>query len=245
MMGKVSSRLDALPIQAAGLSPRLDEVKRRLSLIEEQQEKLIGERLALIERLVAVAEFGKETAELDELDAPVQRIGEQIRELAAEGDSVSAEVDEIRREQQRIAEEFRVADVAVNRRTRRIAQVGLAVTIATIVVLVLSPGSSAKTAPAVHLDYYSAVAGITPVLLVAGLVELAILGGMGQGAWAVFSLAVPAVSTTAAALDVLATHRSTPTTLDLTLQGLLTTIILLVLYFVAHASGLTLPNRPP
>jgi len=241
MMGKVGLRLTAVPIRAEALFPRLDEVERRLRLIEAQQEKLLGERLALIERLVAVAEFGKEATESEEYDQ-MRSTEEQVRELATERDSVSAEVDEIGREQERIRDEFRAAAAAMNRRTRRIYQVGLAVSVASIVFLVLFPGSSVKTARAVHLDYYSAVAGITPVLVIAGLVELAILDGIGAGAWAVFSFAVPAVSTAAAALDVLATHRSTPATLALTLSGLLITMILLVLYFVIHASEAPAPG---
>jgi hypothetical protein len=245
MMGKVGLRLAAVPIRAEALSLQLDEVQRRLSLIREQQEKSLGERLALVERLVAVAEFGKEATESeDDLDAQMRSVEEQVRELAAESDSVSAEIDELRREPQRIADELRVAAVATNRRTRRVYQVGLAFSIVAIVFFVLFPGSSAKTARAVHLDYYSAVAEITPVLLIAGLVELAILDGIGAGAWAVFSFAVPAVSTAAAALDVLATHRSTPATLALTISGLPTTMILLVLYYVAHANEVTLPNHP-
>ena len=117
------------------------------------------------------------------------------------------------------------------------AQVSFALQIAGLASLFAAHGNihGGYAAAGVQLDYYSAVAGIIPVLLVAGLVEVALLRIPGMGAWVVLNFAVAALSAMGGALYVLATHRSTLTALSLTVWGLILTLLMLLVYFVFHS----------
>jgi len=165
----------------------------------------------------AEAEFSRR---VDELDAELAEIESDIADNAELGT---------------LLDDLRV----VAKRRQRILQGGAAsvfvLEIAIVGYLILFPGESAKTATAVHLEYYSAVATIAPVLLVAGFVELVVIG-LPYSVWFVLAFAVGPVVAIVAALQVLATHKSTPVTDRLSDWGLLAALLLFVLFVVLHAT---------
>jgi hypothetical protein len=200
------------------------------------------------------AEFTPLGAVAEDISARNKALGQQLDELGddlerAKADPANALVEDLQQratglkaEQARLGEDstqlsgrLNLVEAAVTRRTVRVAQASLLAELATVAIGVKWPGSP-KTAHSIHMDYYSAVAAIAPVLLIAGFVEVVVLRPMAA-VWVVLSFAVPAVGAITAALAVLATHRSTAAALYLTKWGLGMTLLLLVTYFAMHAAS--------
>lgn len=189
---------------------RLADIKRRLTLLRNESKELTGDPSAQ-------SDFDERLAEL-ESDA----------EAMLKGGPTTGEVDAI-------VAGLNACSARMRKSTLRYARGNLVVQLATVAIGLQFPPFTARGAHAIHLDYYTAVAAITPVLLVAGFVELAALGQATAG-WGVLSFAIPVVGAAAAALLVLATHNSTPAAFYLTIWGLGATLLSLTLLIVGHAS---------
>jgi hypothetical protein len=105
--------------------------------------------------------------------------------------------------------------------------------------------SNEKEAHAVHLEFYAAVAGIVPVLLVAGLVELLTIPPEASGVGLIVSLAVAGFVTETAALIVLATHRSTGLSERVSVFGLFYIGLGVVAGFVTQFQVMVSRAAPP
>jgi hypothetical protein len=155
--------------------------------------------------------------------------------------AVEAEIGRVTGDQARVRAEVDAISAA---QTRRISIFARATLLAQLLTgaLRLIPSSQAgvKSAHAIHIEYYAAVAGIMPVLLIAGFVELAILA-LRPAVWAVLNFAVPAIGGGGAALVALGAHDSTPLLRFLTVWGLLATMFSLIAYVVMHTSSGTGP----
>jgi hypothetical protein len=158
------------------------------------------------------------------------------QDVLNETETHDAELARLKRDRARIQEGLQAVTAKETRRTAVLARATLMSQFVVAALGLAFPYCSAHTAHAIHLDYYSAVSAIAPVLLVAGFVELAILG-LSTAVWAVLSFAVPAVGAGGAALLVLASHDSTPFTLFLTVWGLAATLISRVVYVIFHTKS--------
>lgn len=203
------------------------------------------DELALSGQLLSGARAGDEESQ-SRLDAWMQGAAQRSRDRTAQADALTADAEALQAEAERLArDQARVRDESAaisTTQTRRIATVAkatLALELLTAVLGLIPYGrASAKSAHAIHLEYYAAVAGIMPVLLIAGFVELAILR-FRPAVWAVLNFAVPAIGAGGAALVVLATHDSTPYTRFLTIWGLVATMASLIAYVVMHTTTST------
>jgi hypothetical protein len=225
------------------LGKRAGDLKRRVENLERQHRRISDRRVPEFERKLdhwVAQESGSLSsakAEGARLEAEAEEIKGLYREMDTEIAAVDCEGTRLRDDATRLTERLDAIIATGRRRSRITIQGALAVEIVGIAVAFIIPSTAhaVHRAHVVHLDYYSAVAAIMPVLLVAGFVELALFGRLIGGLWAVLIFALPSVGATAGALDVLATHRSTVNTLFLTIWGLGATTIALILYFILHA----------
>ncbi len=209
-----------------------------------EAQRQMDERHARNQQLLAGAKAGDREM-LDQLEAALREETpiQPVRDVLVEAEAQDAEVARLERDRARIQKDFEAVNATERRRTVRLAQTTLALQFLGAAAGLIFP-LPAKTADAIHLDYYSAVAAITPVLLVAGFVEVAVLR-LSTGVWAVLSFAVPAVGAGTAALFVLATHHSTPFAYWLTIWGLGTTLVSLIGYVVLHTTTSSSPGAHP
>ncbi len=189
---------------------RLADIQRRLTLLSNESKELRGDPSA--------------QSDLDDRLAELQADAEAMLKEGPSTEEINA-----------INTGLKAYSARMRKSTRRYAKGNLIVQLATVAIGLQFPPFTARGAHAIHLDYYTAVAAIAPVLLVAGFVELAVLGQATAG-WGVLSFGVPAVGAAAAALLVLATHNSTPAAFYLTIWGLGATLLSLTLLIVGHAS---------
>jgi hypothetical protein len=165
----------------------------------------------------AEAEFSRR---VDELDAELAELESDIADEADIGT---------------LLDDLRVVAKRRQRITERAAQAVFLLQLAAIAAIILFPNESTKTASAVHIEYYSAVATIAPVLLVAGFVEVVVIG-LPYTVWYVLTFGVGPVVAIVASLNVLATHKSTPVTDKLSSWGLLASLALFVGFVALHAT---------
>jgi hypothetical protein len=198
----------------------------------------MDDRHAVYTQLLAGAEAGDREM-LAQLEALIQVPIQAHQDAMDEAEANEAEFTRLARDNARIKDGFEAINATETRRIIRLAQGTLLLQLLVAALGLISWVSGpAKSAHGIHLDYYSAVAGITPLLLVAGFVELAVLG-LRPAVWAVLSFAVPAIGAGGAALVVLATHDSTPYARFLTIWGLVATLTSLITYVVVHTTSST------
>jgi hypothetical protein len=228
----LDARRSALRNESADFGPQSAVLQLRAQRLQDRLSKA-QQQSARSKQLLSAARAGDEDAP-SQLEALMESAAEETRALTAEADALSAESDRLSKAQQRIIDGLDAIKATETRRMARVGQTGLVIQLITVAIGLVLPGD-AKAAHSIHVEYYAAVAGIAPLLLLAGLVELAFLRPVGA-VWGVLSFAVPAVGAVAASLNVLATHKSTLATLFLTLWGLVATLVLLIAYVVAHAT---------
>lgn len=247
----LDARRAALRTEKTDVVAQLDDLDRRAHRVKDHGEQVLrqmrAQHEALNDQLLSDARAGDEES-LSRVIAWMETADQRQRDLNARFDALMAEVEVIGAEvnllaqnQTRIEEDFEAIAATQTRRLVRLAQVGLISQFVTAAIGLIPFGHAwATSAHAIHLEYYAAVAGIAPVLLIAGFVEIAILAYRPAATWSVLTFTVPAIGAGAAALVVLATHDSTSYTRFLTIWGLVATLVSLILYVVGHA---TLPAR--
>jgi hypothetical protein len=185
----------------------------------------------------ASASLAGAKAEKEQLDVEADAIKQLFKQINDEIPAIEAEGAELADEAKKLTERLDTISATEKRRIRTAYRVNFALELITAALVLIPYGKSGEhAAHAVHLEYYSAVAAITPVLFVAGLVEVALLG-MFPGRWLVACFSLPAVGATVGALIALGTHHSTSATFWLTLWGLVATTFTLILYFVIHSES--------
>jgi hypothetical protein len=252
LMRDLDRRRAAVQVENNDFLARLDDIQRRSRRLADERDHLLAElrrqsddELALSEQLLSGARVGDEESQ-SRLDAWMQGAAQRSRDRTAQADAFTADAEALQAEAERLArDQARVRDESAaisTTQTRRIATVAkatLALELLTAALGLIPYGrASVRSAYAIHLEYYAAVAEIVPVLLIAGFVELAILG-FRSAVWAVLNLAVPAIGAGAGALVVLATHDSTPYTRFLTIWGLAATMASLIGFVVMHTTSST------
>lgn len=205
-------------------APSVVELHAELAVIIAQGDELDARRAHLLDDLL------RSTFDLSDLSALTQEHQNDLDQVVDDADRVGELVRNLRA---RIEERER-ANATRTRTYSRMAKGSLILQLVAVAVGLIFP-SGARHAHGTHLEYYAAVAAIASVFLIAGFVELAVLG-LPFAAWPVLSFAVPAIGAGTAALYVLGSHNSSPFALYLTEWGLCTTLILLVLYVVQHAT---------
>lgn len=209
---------------ATDLGDRLEDLRKRTAKIKRDVEGLEAEQ----DRADALSESSPASAELQEklveLNLRSRAIATETEELEAEGKHLAMRMAQVE------SELSATGEVA----TRLVTQGTIFFQLVVVVVLLLLHPNSV-VAHNVRLDYYNAVATVVPVLLVAGLVELALQAR--SGLWNVLAFVIPASGSGGAALVVLGTHRSTSISIFLTVWGLLQTFISLVIFVAVHAES--------
>lgn len=195
--------------------------KQAADLTDEGRE-LSQARSALLEQLEALRVDVQRSGELDNTEHE-ERLSE-----------IKHSLDELRLKDEALIRRWKALNAKTKRRTVWVSMGNLLVEVVFLLVSLFVFKRSPKHAAAVHIEFYEAAAGIAPVLMVAGLVELALIRHTG-GVWAVLGFSLPAVAAGIAALSVLATHKSTPITFSLGTWGLYTTTYALVSYFILHS----------
>lgn len=214
---------------------RRAEARKSEKELLERAEKLAGQHDADKARIVDIRRrltlLSKESREdpRDQSD-----LEDRLAELEADADRMLKEGPSAE-ELDAIVAALKAYSGRMRSSARRYAKGNLVIQLATVAIGLRFSPFSVRGAHAIHLDYFIAVAAIAPVLLVAGFVELAVVGQSTVG-WAVLGFAVPAVGSASAALLVLATHNSTPAALYLTIWGLVATLFSLTVLVVGHAS---------
>jgi hypothetical protein len=230
------TRADALKERRTDLERRLaDLTDRRLPDVERQKQLLRAITLLPAGTAAGEAWMSRLDAAVASLDSEIEEIDRLQGTVGADADAVKREADELEIDQKKLVDTFESIKAEERGRLRRFVQITLVFQLVVLCLSLFAPstGYAHRSAAEVHLTYYSAIAAIMPVLLVAGLVELVLIRLQGGG-WTVVSFAVPSFSATSAALYVLATHQTTPATFGLTLSGLTVTGVLLLSYFVIH-----------
>lgn len=194
-----------------------------LKLVESAKKRLTP---------AVIAESNAEIRERTELAEELQALKQRLESENAM--AVSAELDRLRRKADELDERGHQTSKRFRKLIVGVAQAGVTVELATAALELITPAYNPR--PMISIDFYSAVAVVVPVLLIAGFVEIAIVAGRA-GTWGVVSFAIPAFGAETAALDVLALHRGNGVTLYFAIWGLFTTAILLVLYVSVHAAS--------
>jgi hypothetical protein len=238
--------------EGAALDKHAADLKRRTKDLERRTQQIAGHRLPDLQRQVdqhraislqplgdaRYAEWlSRLEVDLARLEAIQQEVNDIQQELDTERQALEAEWTQLLDDQTRVLKSLEAANVTESHRARRVGKWAFASELVTVAMGLIVPLSTPHVAHGVHLDYYSAVAEIMPVLLVAGLVEVAFLGLRSLGRWSVLNFAVPALGGTGGALYALATQHSTSSTLFLTIWGLGVTFISLTLYFIGHVES--------
>jgi hypothetical protein len=226
----------------ATLGDRADRHEQRFETLKSNHDVAVRRAAALdrdLDRWVAheSASLGSAKAEGEQLEGEADATKQLFRQVEEEISAIEAVSAELPAEAKRLTERLDVINATSKRRTRNVYRGSFLLELLSAAAVLIPPTKWAEhSAHVVHLDYYSAVAAITPVLFVAGLVEVAFLG-LFPGRWLVACFSLPAVAATAGALIVLGTHHSTPATFYLTTWGLGATALALMLYFVAHSES--------
>jgi hypothetical protein len=226
----------------AALGARGDSYEKRFEALKSNHAA--AERRAAgfdrdLDRWVAhaSASLASAKAEKEQLDVEADVIKQLFKQINDEISAIEAEGAELADEGKKVTERLDAISATGKRRTLTTYRVNFALELITAALVLIPYGKSGEhAAHAVYLDYYSAVAAITPVLFVAGLVEVALLG-VFPGRWLVACFSLPAVAATVGALIALGTHHSTPAIFSLTLWGLVATTFTLILYFVIHSES--------
>jgi hypothetical protein len=250
LMRDLDERRAAVRVGNDDLGARVADLERGARRLADERERVeseldrqTDEELAFSGQLLTRARAGDEEA-LSRLDDWVQTAEERIRNRRARADVVVADAEALegeigrwRGDRTRVDTEIDAIAATQTRRIATVAKVGLAAQLLTALIGLIPLGhASDRAAHAIHLEYYAAVAGIMPVLLIAGFVELAILA-LRPAVWPVLSFAFPAIVGGSAALVVLANHDSTTSTRFLTIWGLVATMASLILYVVMHTTS--------
>lgn len=226
----------------AALGARGDSYEKRFEAVKSNHAAAERRAAAFdrdLDRWVAhaSASLASAKAEKEQLDVEADAIKQLFKQINDEISAIEAEGPELADEGKKVTERLDAISETEKRRTRNIYRFGFVAELITgATVFIPFTGWAEHSAHVVHLDYYSAVAAITPVLFVAGLVEVALLG-LFPGRWLVACFSLPAVAATVGALIALGTHHSTPATFSLTLWGLVATTLALILYFVIHSES--------
>ncbi len=246
----LDARRAALVVESNDLRPQIDELERRFRRVKDHGERVLLQMRkqqeddhARNEQLLLKARDGDEESK-SLLDTWIQTADERQRDLdvqfsavTTEAEALDAEAKVVAADQARINKDFDTVAATETRRIARVAKVLLMLQFVTAALGLIPRGhASARSARAIHLDYYAAVAGITPLLLIAGFVELAVLS-IRPAIWAVLTFAIPAIGGGAAALYALASYDSTPYTRFLTIWGLVATLASLIGYVVIHTTS--------
>ena len=238
-----TKQLRDLSARSEDLGKRLERARLEHTAIKDAEER--RRRLAEANRLAdAAASLGNSCAALSLLGSAAASVAEakasateterRLSDFDAELDDLERAGPQIREDQNRLLAELKAVESARRRRLNQLYGAALASELASIAAYLLI-GGDAKLAQSIHLDYYSAVASLAPLLLIAGLVEVATLGP--PTTLVVPAFAVPALGALGASLYVLATHHAFGGALALTVWGLASTVATLLLYFVLHATS--------
>jgi hypothetical protein len=185
----------------------------------------------------ASASLASAKAEGEQMDVEANTITQLFKQINDEISAIEAEGAELANEGKKVTERLDAINETEKRRIRNIYRSTFVAELIIGATMFIPFTSWAEhSAHVVHFDYYSAVTAITPVLFVAGLVEVALLG-LFPGRWLVACFSLPAVAATVGALIALGTHHSTPATFSLTVWGLVATTLTLILYFVVHSES--------
>lgn len=186
----------------------------------------------------ASASLASAKAEKEQLDVEADAIKQLFKQLDNEMPAIEAESTELAGVAKSLTARVEAVTATEKQRARNLFRALFVLEVVGVAVGLILPfrKSDEHSAHVVHLDYYSAVAAITPVLFVAGLVEVALLG-LFPGRWLVACFSLPAVAATVGALIALGSHHSTLATFSLTVWGLGATTGTLVLYFVIHSES--------
>lgn len=221
-------------------------------------DRISGTNKFLIARIdcdAARTRLSRASAELDELLARdtdlkrqalapargIDRIRNRNRAEREEIQNLAQGIDRLRRDveqltsvrDQKLQELERAQESWVSRRAWIGPAVFLALQFWVVVYLLLDPVLSAQD---VHMEFYEAVAAIAPILLGAGLVELTIVAGRNAGS-RMLAFAIAPSAAVVGSLVALARHRSTSATFGLSAWGLLSGVLLLLLFTAFHAGG--------
>lgn len=169
-----------------------------------------------------------------QIEDAIRKAAQITHDVDAATEARTAELTQLRATAKRFEADRDALRADVDSRANLLVRCGLGVELAYGTALLLATGG--KGAHQIHLDYYSAVATIMPLLLLAGLLELTLLSvGTIES---VLAFAIPALLACGAALIVLATHHSSLRALSATLWGFSSTLIALIgLYALHGASG--------
>ena len=226
----------------AALDKRRAEINKRIETLKSRHdiaERRVASFDSKLDRWVAKApeDLPSVKAEEERLKAESDEIKQLYNEIDDEITAIDAKGTELAQEATKLTDRVVAINETEKRRIRNIYRFTFVSELITaVVVSTISTIGAEHSAHVVHLDYYSAVAAITPVLFVAGLVEVALLG-VFPGRWLVACFSLPAVAATVGSLIALGTHHSTPVTFSLTWWGLGATTATLILYFVIHSES--------
>jgi uncharacterized protein YfcZ (UPF0381/DUF406 family) len=235
----VSARWERLTSEHEQVVQRYADLSRQVEGLSRTAESVERKRLDLRRNAdlarVASLQGGNE----DRIDSFLSQLTERATELEANSALIERETSAIHDEMKPLhAELDRIASAATRLESARRKQMRT-VLLATLISELLTLGTTVAIAHGTSsgtklgFSYYSAVCTILPVLLVAGFVEVAVIGGP-FGLLRVANFSLPAFAGIGAALYVLASNERPGIALGLTIWGLFATAINLMLQVVLH-----------
>jgi hypothetical protein len=239
-IGRRARRKQALA-DARAITGRAEEIKSRLSQLEgrsptskladvERRRRVLRDQLSAMSARTSSEVIDQAAAEEREISDAISKIEQEQEAMAADVAAVETDSAQLSQDWELVRQEL---DETSELGLRLITQGTIAAEVISAAAWLVYANSSGPSAADVHLDYYSAVALIVPVLIVAGFVELGIQSR--AGAWDVLAFIIPAIGAQIASLITLATHRSTAASLYFTGWGLGLTFLTLIILVIGHA----------